>query len=51
MNTNELNEFKKLTKKIGLYTLGDLQLFQRLEGWRSNNLITAMQDYLSELTD
>lgn len=51
MNINKLNELKKLTKKIGLYTLGDIQLFQKLEGWRGDNLITALKNYSKELED
>lgn len=49
MNYKNIDEFKKLTKKIGLYTLGDLQLFQKLEGWRGDDLITALKNYSKEL--
>lgn len=49
MHINKLNELKELTKKIGLCTLGDIQLFQRNEGWRSDNLITALKNYSKEL--
>lgn len=51
MNINELNEFKKLTKKIELCTLGDLHLFQKLQNCNGWNLITALKNYSRELED
>lgn len=51
MNINELNELKKLTKKIGFYTLGDLQLFQKLQNCNGWTLITALKNYSKELED
>lgn len=49
MNYKNIDEFKKLTKKIGLCNLGDLQLFQKLQNCNGWNLITALKNYLKEL--
>lgn len=49
MSINELEEFKKLTKKIGLYTLEDLQTFQRLERCNGKNILQALRTYSEEL--
>lgn len=49
MNVKELQEFKTLTKKIGLYTLQDLQTFQRLENCDSKNILQTLRTYSEEL--
>lgn len=49
MNIKELQEFKKLTKKIGLYTLQDLQDLQRREGCNGWDILQALRTYSEEL--
>lgn len=49
MNYKNIDELKKLTKKIGLWTLEDLQLFQKLQNCNGWDIITALKNYLKEL--
>ena len=49
MTINEFDTLRILTRKLGIYTLEGLRLFQKLDGWRGDDLITALKNYSKEL--